>query len=347
MSGRYAAIVGALACEADQAARAKAEQNAAKAKQKAAAVEQEMHDLKKKKGLGLEYILKSSSATQTRLESVRGSEAYLNKRLNVLESILSAPINKSPISLELLKKPEPTAAIYEDMPKLTLLAALDEVIEHNRQVDEFATALRSRDVDAICGYFELILQCSIYPDGFHKNSRIAYEDGSRHLVVDYQLPTVDEIVPTAEGPKRLRWSQDTIELKKSGRGRKQVYGNVIPSTVLRLIDEILKSDQYDYVEVATINAFVETIDRGTGHQIRPYILSVRATRDEFESLNLQQVDASVCLKRLTATVSRSAAELVPIKPIVDINMFDPRFVKEQNIIAELDNRNKFNDSLTW
>lgn len=90
--------------------------------------------------------------------------------------------------------------------------------------------------------------------------------------------------------------------------------------------------------VATINAFVEIIDKAKGHQIRPYILSVRATRDEFERLNLQQVDPSACLKRLTATVSRSPAELVPIKPIVDVNMFDPRFVQEQNIIAELDDR---------
>ncbi|MGB7972803.1 MAG: restriction endonuclease [Roseiarcus sp.] len=55
-------------------------------------------------------------------------------------------------------------------------------------------------------------------------------------------------------------------------------------------------------------------------------------------MNLQQVDPFACLKRLTATVSRSPAELVPIKPIVDINMFDQRFVKEQNILAEVDNR---------
>ena len=108
--------------------------------------------------------------------------------------------------------------------------------------------------------------------------------------------------------------------------------------MLRTLHEIIQADRNKYVDVATINAFVETIDRGAGHQIRPYILSVRAPRDDFETLNLQQVDPSACLKRLTATVSRSPAELVPIKPIVDIDMFDPRFVQEQNIIAELDNR---------
>jgi restriction system protein len=128
------------------------------------------------------------------------------------------------------------------------------------------------------------------------------------------------------------------ETKKKERARQQLYGNVIASTVLRALHEIIHADQHNYVDVATINAFVETIECGTGHQIHPYILSVRATRDEFKRLNLQQIDPSACLKRLSATVSRSPAELVPIKPIVDINMFDSRFVQEQNIIAELDNR---------
>jgi restriction system protein len=198
-------------------------------------------------------------------------------------------------------------------------------VEQDRQIDEFAKAFEEGEADAICDYFELVLQCSLYPDGFHKRSQIAYAKESRQLVVDYQLPTVDEIVPAVQ----VNWKQ---------RARHLVYGNVIASTVLRTIHEITQSDRYKYVDVVTINAFVETIDRGTGHQIHPYVLSVRATRDEIERLNLRQVDPSACLKRLTATVSRSPAELVPIKPIVDINLFDRRFVQEQNIIAGLDNR---------
>lgn len=262
-----------------------------------------------------------------------GSSEYLNRqldeRLNDLANILPTSLSTNPAllatDLRFLKRPEPTGA------------TIDEVVEHNRQIDEFAKAFEEGGADAICDYFELVLQCSIYPDGFHKGWRIAYANESGQSVVDYQLPTVDEIVPTVERYKTTAQG-DVTEFKKKERARQQVYGNVIASTVLRTLHDVIQADQNKYIDVVPINAFVETIDRGTGHKIRPYILSVPATRDEFERLNLQQVDPSACLKRLTATVSRSPAELVPIKPIVDINMFDSRFVQEQNIIAELDNR---------
>jgi restriction system protein len=45
-----------------------------------------------------------------------------------------------------------------------------------------------------------------------------------------------------------------------------------------------------------------------------------------------------CLSRLKASISRSTAELVPVKPVVDINMADPRFIEEQDILSTLDTR---------
>jgi restriction system protein len=84
--------------------------------------------------------------------------------------------------------------------------------------------------------------------------------------------------------------------------------------------------------------FVETIDDRTGLTIKPYILSVRASIDEFKRLNLASVDPVACLKGLSASISRSPSELVPVKPIVDINMVDPRFIQEQDILSSVDNR---------
>ena len=77
---------------------------------------------------------------------------------------------------------------------------------------------------------------------------------------------------------------------------------------------------------------------GTGLTIKPYILSVRASSDEFKRLNLASVDPVACLKGLSASISRSPSELVPVKPIVDINMVDPRFIQEQDILSSVDNR---------
>jgi restriction system protein len=41
---------------------------------------------------------------------------------------------------------------------------------------------------------------------------------------------------------------------------------------------------------------------------------------------------------LSASISRGPSELVAVKPIIDINMVDPRFIQEQDILSTLDNR---------
>jgi restriction system protein len=87
-----------------------------------------------------------------------------------------------------------------------------------------------------------------------------------------------------------------------------------------------------------LNIYVIATDPSTGKVIQPYILSVRVARAEFAELQLVAVDPMPCLSRLKASISRSTAELVPVKPVVDINMADPRFIEEQDILSTLDTR---------
>ncbi len=219
-----------------------------------------------------------------------------------------------------------------------LSAAIAETEDFNRQIDEFFSALRNSETQAITHYFALVFDRSEYPSGFPKKYRIAYVANSRQLVVDYQMPIIDAIVSNIEKYKYTKSSDTVSETKKPERTRKQIYAEAISLTVLRTLHETFASDTYKYVDVAVINAFVVTIDRGTGQRIQPYILSARTTRDEFEKLVLGNVDPTACLKRISAAISRSPAELVPIKPIVDINMVDPRFIQEQDVLSALDNR---------
>ena len=65
---------------------------------------------------------------------------------------------------------------------------------------------------------------------------------------------------------------------------------------------------------------------------------MRVTRDQFEKVNLQKVEAQACLRHLAASVSRSPSELAPVRPILDFEMFDPRFVSATDTISALDTR---------
>src|ERR1700745_531338 len=100
----------------------------------------------------------------------------------------------------------------------------------------------------------------------------------------------------------------------------------------------LAADKHYQIDVVALNGFVKTIDSSTGRTVQPCIISVRTTRDEFSQLELAKVEPNSCLKHLCASISRGPSELVSVKPIVDINMVDPRFIQEQEVLSTRDNR---------
>jgi restriction system protein len=83
---------------------------------------------------------------------------------------------------------------------------------------------------------------------------------------------------------------------------------------------------------------VETTDPGSGRRIRPCLVTVRTTRESFSELDLSHVEPLACLKHLSAGVSKSPSELLPVRPVLEFSMVDPRFVAETDALSELDQR---------
>lgn len=83
---------------------------------------------------------------------------------------------------------------------------------------------------------------------------------------------------------------------------------------------------------------VESIDRATGRPARTCVVTVRTSRDVFGTINLAQVDPAACLKALNASVSKSPAELAPVRPVLEFTMVDPRFIDEVDVLSGLDQR---------
>jgi len=71
---------------------------------------------------------------------------------------------------------------------------------------------------------------------------------------------------------------------------------------------------------------------------RTCLVTVRTSRDTFTQLNLSKVDPLACLNVLNASVSKSPAELAPVRPVLEFNMVDPRFIEETDVLSELDQR---------
>lgn len=209
--------------------------------------------------------------------------------------------------------------------------------EQNAEIDEFEKAYHAADHEAIIAYCSMVLERSVYPETIPHEFRVAYSTESKELVVEFDLPRPD-VVPSVLEYKYVK-ARDAIDSKPRKQTEiKDLYQDVIAAIALRTVHEILESDQSKHVQVVTFNGFVQTVDPTTGRDVRPCLISVRSTRERFEEIDLSRIDKRACLRNLGAQVSPRPDERIAVKPIVEFNMIDKRFVPGADIISELESR---------
>lgn len=213
-----------------------------------------------------------------------------------------------------------------------------EIVRKRAEVDEFEAAYRNNQPDAIVAYNEMVLTRSEYPDeGFPQRFRIAYNPDSAELVIEYDLPEIG-VVPT-ESEFRYVKSKDSIESKaRKSTEIRQIYQDLVASIALRTIHEVTEADQAECVDIVTFTGIVDTVDPANGQEIRVPLVSVRAIKSDFTEIRLDRVDTAVCLKNLGALVSARPEELQAIKPIIEFDMVDKRFVEQGDALAGLESR---------
>ena len=168
---------------------------------------------------------------------------------------------------------------------------------------------------------------------------MAFVPESKQLVVECELPTVEASVPTVKQHRYIR-ARDAIE--QSPRPASQVkalYASVVAQIAIRALHELFEADRTGKLETIVFNAFVNTVDPATGKPVSPHLVTVRTSREAFMELDLRNVEPLACLKGLNASVSKSPSELVSVRPILEFNMVDPRFIQEESdVLSGLDER---------
>ena len=215
-----------------------------------------------------------------------------------------------------------------------------EVQRRNAEVDEFQTAYRAKEPDAVVAYNEMVLTRSEYPtEGFPQKFRIAYVPDSSELIVEYDLPEVQAIPKETE--YRYVKTKDSIESKaRKPVEIKQLYQDMVVSITLRTLHELFEADQADALALVTFNGMVDTHDPASGREIRVPVVSVRAPKMEFLGLRLDKVEKVACLRNLSAQVSNRPDELQAVKPIVEFDMVDKRFIEQGDALSGLQTRPK-------
>lgn len=208
----------------------------------------------------------------------------------------------------------------------------------NTEVDEFEADYRAKDADAVVAYNEMVLTRSEYPEnGFPQNFRLAYNPASSELVVEYELP-LGAVIP-AEAEYRYIKTRDEIESKaRKPADVKKLYQDLLASITLRTLHELFEADQAETLALVTFTGVLDTIDPANGRETRVPVISVRATKTEFEQIRLDKVDKVACLRNLGAHVSGRPDELQAVKPLVEFDMVDKRFIEQGDALSGLEPR---------
>jgi restriction system protein len=207
----------------------------------------------------------------------------------------------------------------------------------NREADEFHARFDASDPAAIVEYFSLILNISSYPEDFPKQHKMAFVPESKQLVVECELPSLDAI-PTDKLYRYVKARDVIEETARPATQVKALYLSVVAQVTIRTLHELFEADRNAKLETIVFNGYVNTIDPATGKPVTPHLVTVRASRDVFLQLDLRNVEPLACLKGLNASVSKSPSELVPVRPILEFNMVDPRFIQESDVLGALDER---------
>lgn len=212
-----------------------------------------------------------------------------------------------------------------------------EVAKHNAAIDRFASALAAAEPAAVVEYFGLVLGNSVYPDDFPQRYRLAYLPEPRQIVVEYLLPTV-AVIPKVREHRYVKARDEVLTTPRSTEEIRRRYVDVITQVTLRTVHELFEADRTRLVESLVFNGIVDTVHPGTGQQVRRCLVTLRTTRDVFTAINLDKVDPAACLQHLGATISARPDELVEVRPVMEFDVVDKRFVDEVDVLADLDHR---------
>lgn len=205
----------------------------------------------------------------------------------------------------------------------------------NMAVDERRSQYIAGDRSAIVEYCERVLEASDYPECIPRAVDIEYLAETGMLVVDLQLPAKPDL-PTLV---KVRYAKSDDQLRETHLRENQLgslYDEVVYQIVLRTMDELLRADRAGHVRGVTINGIVHFVDPATGHAQDTCILSLQTSPAEFGALNLDQVDARECFRRLKGVGSPKLHTMTPVAPVLALGREDRRFVPAYSVAPAID-----------
>lgn len=180
----------------------------------------------------------------------------------------------------------------------------------------------------------------------HNESVISYNSENKILVINYFLPNYEEF---QELPKEVKYIKSRYETKTTYYSEsfiKKLYDSLIYQILFAVANAIYSGDIAKKVSAININGYLDTIDKSLGKQIIICIASLLIDRKAFNELNLDLIDPKECFKRLKGLAAPQLQNKIPVKPIMQLNKEDKRFVESYGVAENIDGQTNL-ASMDW
>jgi restriction system protein len=207
--------------------------------------------------------------------------------------------------------------------------------KRNAAIDESKHAYLDRRPESIPEYCKMVLSTSRYPSTFPSDASIEFVEESRTIVVDYCLPDITAL-PTLKEVKYIATRDAFQEVQVNEAWLNRTYDSVLYQIALRSLYELFQADAANAIDAVVFNGWVNSIDKATGKEVNACILSIQASKPEFMDINLAQVDAKACFRKLKGVSAAKLTALQPVRPILQLNKEDKRFIPAYDVAETLD-----------
>jgi len=188
---------------------------------------------------------------------------------------------------------------------------------------------------AVVEYCEMVLNDSEYPEAFPSDFELDYIPETRMLVLDYSLPDI-EALPMFKAHRYIATRDEIQPVAVADSWLNKTYDSVLYQIALRTIYELFQSDEAQALDAVVFNGWVNSTDKATGKEVNACVLTIQANKSEFLEINLGQVDPKACFRKLKGICAAKLTALSPVRPILQLNREDKRFIQPQNVMEHLD-----------
>jgi restriction system protein len=206
-----------------------------------------------------------------------------------------------------------------------------ECIVENTRLREVLNGFRAGQKQQVIERLDCILGSIEWPLSMPRVWQADYDEAQHILIVEIELPNVVHRPPIKFVEQRIGLVAKPLNQTE----RRELIPQIHPAIMLRAALEIFRNAESSVVQHLALNGWVSFHDPHTGLDTSAYTAALLVDREQIISLNLSTLDPVAAFQALKGKSAGRLIEIIPIKPSINMERTDPRFVDARDVLESL------------